>query len=570
MDESSDDERHRTLHRQPRPPHREAAGLDAPASRRARTSDRLAGVRSVRTRPARGEAPTRRRRRTAADDARRRATRRCSPRAGRPSARRGSSRVAGRARRQPALVRLRLPQSTASITPALRSAALFTHRAPCRSSTPRARDEKWPSAGLFTVSRPTEVGPASARADAVEEDRLLDRGPQRVADARPLHGMSARTCRPARAAARSGSGSAACTPRRGRARGRPRGSAASGRRRRPGGHERVRRRVACPSRRRARSTGRSACAMCVSSVGIDLRDHVEVAVDELAAAAGCPRRRRAPAAPDVELEAREAERVLDVDADEADRKASSRAGTRSCSAPTARPRPRAPRRARARPRRRAPGRSAAAAAGRASVDELEPRVRAGSARPTFADGRPSVITMSPVKSFSPRISDEPTPYESTGTPRSSKARIFSTVKPPETTIFTRSKPSRSSASRTFSTEPLVDAARVEVAHLVPERAVDELAGRVEPHAPEPRAERAGDLERGAHGVVLEVDQHDDVEVVRRPLGELRRSEHGVAAVRGDQRVRDGADAAAAPPGRLRVGRHPDLRRRCSAPATYAA
>ncbi len=30
-------------------------------------------------------------------------------------------------------------------------------------------------------------------------------------------------------------------------------------------------------------------------------------------------------------------------------------------------------------------------------------------RPTFADGLPSVTTMSPVKSFEPRISDEPTP-----------------------------------------------------------------------------------------------------------------------------------------------------------------
>ena len=57
--------------------------------------------------------------------------------------------------------------------------------------------------------------------------------------------------------------------------------------------------------------------------------------------------------------------------------------------------------------------------------------------PNFADGRPSVITMSAVKSFEPRISDEPTPYASTGTPRSSKSRIFSTVNPPETTIRTR-------------------------------------------------------------------------------------------------------------------------------------
>src|SRR5712691_1213373 len=72
-------------------------------------------------------------------------------------------------------------------------------------------------------------------------------------------------------------------------------------------------------------------------------------------------------------------------------------------------------------------------------------------RPTFAEGRPSVRTMSAVKSFEPRISDEPTPYESTGTPLSSKRRILSTVNPPDATIFTCSKPSRSSASRTFQT-----------------------------------------------------------------------------------------------------------------------
>ena len=37
-----------------------------------------------------------------------------------------------------------------------------------------------------------------------------------------------------------------------------------------------------------------------------------------------------------------------------------------------------------------------------------------SRRPTFADGSPSVTTMSAVKSFEPRISDEPMPYASTG------------------------------------------------------------------------------------------------------------------------------------------------------------
>src|SRR5438874_3149884 len=61
-------------------------------------------------------------------------------------------------------------------------------------------------------------------------------------------------------------------------------------------------------------------------------------------------------------------------------------------------------------------------------------------RPNFPDGRPSVRTMSAVKSFEPRISDEPTPYASTGTPCPSNERIFSASKPPETTIFTRSKP----------------------------------------------------------------------------------------------------------------------------------
>ena len=41
-------------------------------------------------------------------------------------------------------------------------------------------------------------------------------------------------------------------------------------------------------------------------------------------------------------------------------------------------------------------------------------------------------------------------------------------------------------------EPLVDAARVEVAHLVPERAVDQVTGRVEPDSPKPWPERAGE------------------------------------------------------------------------------
>ena len=84
-------------------------------------------------------------------------------------------------------------------------------------------------------------------------------------------------------------------------------------------------------------------------------------------------------------------------------------------------------------------------------------------------------------------------------------------------------------------EALVDASRVEVAHLLPERAVDELAGRVEPNAPELRTERVRDRQSRGDRVVLEVDEHRDAEVVGRPLGELLRREHGVAAVGGDQR-----------------------------------
>ena len=49
------------------------------------------------------------------------------------------------------------------------------------------------------------------------------------------------------------------------------------------------------------------------------------------------------------------------------------------------------------------------------------------------------------------MSTDPTPYESAGTPCSSKARIFDAVNPPDTTIRTCGKPARSSASRTLST-----------------------------------------------------------------------------------------------------------------------
>src|SRR5437764_8164407 len=106
-------------------------------------------------------------------------------------------------------------------------------------------------------------------------------------------------------------------------------------------------------------------------------------------------------------------------------------------------------------------------------------------------------------------------------------------------------------------QALVDAGRLEVAELVPERAVDERLRRVEPHAPEPWPESAGDLECSLHGVVLEVDEYGHVEILGRPLGELRGREHGVAAVGRDQRMGDRADAFAAPPRGLRIRGDPD-------------
>ena len=175
--------------------------------------------------------------------------------------------------------------------------------------------------------------------------------------------------------------------------------------------------------------------------------------------------------------------------------------------------------------------------------------------------RPSVMTMSPVKSFEPRISDEPTPYASTGTPSASNSRILSTVKPPETTILTASKPDASSASRTlWTSRGLTPVGRKSPSSSQSERSTSDFR-RVEPDAPEPRAERARDVERRAHRVVLEVDEHRHVHVVRRPVGEVPRRGDGVAAVGGDQRVRHRAEPGAAPPRRLLVGRDADRRAR---------
>src|SRR4051794_40521676 len=70
-------------------------------------------------------------------------------------------------------------------------------------------------------------------------------------------------------------------------------------------------------------------------------------------------------------------------------------------------------------------------------------------------------------------------------------------------------------------EALVDARRLEVAHLLPERPIDKHLGGVEAQAPQTIAQCACDLERGPDRIVLEVDENGDVQVRRRPLGELR-------------------------------------------------
>ena len=71
------------------------------------------------------------------------------------------------------------------------------------------------------------------------------------------------------------------------------------------------------------------------------------------------------------------------------------------------------------------------------------------------------------------------------------------------------------------------------------------------------AEGVGDLDGGPRRVVLEVHQHGDVDGVLVAVGERAGGGDGVPAVGGDQRVRHGPDAAAAPPGGLGVGRDAD-------------
>ena len=228
-----------------------------------------------------------------------------------------------------------------------------------------------------------EVGLAVAR-DPVEEERLLDRRHERVADA-----AEQRVVRPDRQLVLAALGEASRVvakhlARRIRARC-PRLSAAAGF---------TRQRPDSTSSAETSVYGARVIALVVDEPdGVedlhrlmrvearhDLRDRAEVAVDELAEPAVVVDRAGARATADEELEARDAEGVLDVDGEQAD------AERVVCGRPIAvllrpRPAPRgpAPRTERARPRRPAPAgrsRAPAARASRASLDRAyrsEPR-----------------------------------------------------------------------------------------------------------------------------------------------------------------------------------------------------
>ena len=85
-----------------------------------------------------------------------------------------------------------------------------------------------------------------------------------------------------------------------------------------------------------------------------------------------------------------------------------------------------------------------------------------------------------------------------------------------------------------------------------------------PHRSGP--EGVGDLDRRPHRVVVEVDEHRDVHLVRVAPGERPRAGHRVASVGGDERVRHRAHAAPAPPRGLGVRAHADRARDVGGPA----
>src|SRR5438552_3861552 len=128
-------------------------------------------------------------------------------------------------------------------------------------------------------------------------------------------------------------------------------------------------------------------------------------------------------------------------------------------------------------------------------------------------------------------------------------------------------------------EPRGDAAQLPLRlaaallELAEDRAVDEGLAGVDPDAPETRAQRVRDAERGVHHVVLEVDEAREVHValgraLRREVAdgvaraidefvELERRHRGIADVDRYDRVRHWPEPRRAPPLALLVGRDAD-------------
>ena len=93
------------------------------------------------------------------------------------------------------------------------------------------------------------------------------------------------------------------------------------------------------------------------------------------------------------------------------------------------------------------------------------------------------------------MSDEPTPYASTGTSFSSNSpNLVDREAAGDDDLHVLEAVAVERVAH-LAHEPLVDAGRLEVAHLLPERAVDERLRGVEPHAPQLGPERARNVER---------------------------------------------------------------------------
>ena len=184
----------------------------------------------------------------------------------------------------------------------------------------------------------------------------------------------------------------------------------------------------------------------------------------------------------------------------------------------------------------------------------------GSARPALR-ARPGRrrSTTSAVKSFSPRISAEPDAVGVDGhAGLLERAGSWPTLKPPEATMRTPGKPVASSALRTFHTScGLTPRGSKRPICGQSERSTI-VVGRVEPHAPEPRAERSRDRQRPCATQSLSKSTSTTTSISRADVSTKRRAAaHRVAAVGRDQAVGHGAEPAAAPPRGLRVGRDAD-------------